>query len=367
MALNCGIVGLPNVGKSTLFSALTRTQVHTDIYPFTTVDPNTGVVAVPDVRLDTLSETLQPEKKIPTTLKIVDIAGLIKGSHHGEGLGNQFLAQIREADAIVHLIRCFESENVTHISQTLDPVRDIEIIETELILKDLETVTNRLEKVAKKVRVGDKAATKEQEVLERLQSNLDQGRTAKSLSLSKEDKEVFRDLFLLTDKPSLYVGNVNEEDITAHHSGTAAGELLAWGKETSELVLILSAALEHELSFLQNEEERTFFMNEWQLQESGLEALVHQTYGLLNLITFFTTESDHVQAWTAPNGTNAPEAAGVIHTDFEKGFIKADVYRCDDLFTHGSEAAVREHGLISTHGKYYTIQDGDVVKFRFKV
>lgn len=281
-------------------------------------------------------------------------------------MGSQFLSQIREVDAIVHLIRCFESENVSHIAATLDPVRDIHIVETELILKDMGTVTNRIEKVAKKVRVGDKEAAREKAVLDKLLSDLDQGRPAKSLSLSDDDIEVIRDLFLLTGKPALYVGNVNEEDIMTHHPGSSAASMMKWGEETGEEVLILSAALEEELSFLEDKEERKFFMEEWKLETGGLEQVVRKAYTLLDLVTFFTTESNHVQAWTVPSGTDAPQSAGVIHTDFEKGFIKADVYRSDNLFTHGSETALREHGLISTHGKDYVLQDGDVVKFKFR-
>lgn len=367
MALQCGIVGLPNVGKSTLFSALVQRQVPADAYPFTTIEPNVGVVPVPDDRLTNLAEMLQPEKIIPTALRIVDIAGLIKGSHHGEGLGNQFLAQIREVDAIIHLVRCFTSEQVTHITPELDPVRDIEIVETELILKDLETVTSRLEKVSKKVKSGDREAEKELEVLSAAASHLDSGKPARELILDEQGETLLGDLFLITAKPVLYVGNENEEEATSHHPRAATGNLIRWGEENNQEIVILSAALEHELAFLEDEEERQFFMEEWTLEQAGLEMLIKSSYRLLNLITFFSTESNHVQAWTVEKGATAPQAAGQIHSDFEKGFIRADVYHCEDIIQIGSESKLREVGKIRSEGRDYLVQDGDVMQFKFNV
>ncbi len=365
MALQCGIVGLPNVGKSTLFSALTHSQVHIDTYPFTTVDPHVGVVPVPDERLTKLAEILHSEKVIPTTLRVVDIAGLIRGSHLGEGLGNQFLAQIREVDAIIHLVRCFTNDQVSHIDETLNPVRDIDIIETEIILKDLETVTSRQNKLVKKAKTGDKDAGKKMEVLDKIASFLNQGIAIRKTRLDEEEKDVIKDLFLISAKPVLYVGNVNEDEATSHLPGSEAESLQKWGEENEERVLILSAALEVELAFLEDEEERQFFMDEWDLKTTSLEVLTCESYALLDLVTFFTTESNYAQAWTVERGCSTPRAASVIHSDFEKGFIKAEVYSYEDLFTYGSEAELRKHGLIHIHGRDYIIQDGDVVKIKF--
>ncbi|MEE9167106.1 MAG: redox-regulated ATPase YchF [Candidatus Neomarinimicrobiota bacterium] len=366
MSLQCGIVGLPNVGKSTLFSALTHTQVLTDTYPFTTVDPNMGIVTVPDDRLTKMAEILNPEKILPTSIRFVDIAGLIEGSHRGEGLGNQFLAQVREVDAIVHLVRCFTNDKVAHISDTLDATRDIGIVETEIMLKDIETVSHRLENLARKVKVGDKEAAKEKEILDTVSENLNRGLPVRNMVLERKDRETLRDLFLLSAKPMLYVGNENEREATSHHHGRIAEKLRLWASENNERVLILSAALEQELAFLEDEGERQFFMEAWGLTSTGLESLVGGAYDLLSLTTFFTTESNHAQAWTVKQGTLAPQAAGTIHSDFETGFISIETYRCDDLFAHGSESALRENGLIHTHGRDYVIQDDDVVKFKFR-
>ena len=364
MSIQCGIIGLPNVGKSTLFSALTHTQVHTDTYPFTTVEPNIGIVPVPDDRLTRLSRILKPEKVTPTTLRILDIAGLIKGSHRGEGLGNQFLAQIREVGAVLHLVRCFMNDQVSHTSDGLDPVRDIDIVETEIILKDIETVTNRLEKTASQVKGGDGAAAQEKEVLDKVAVSLDRGVPARKIQMDTEESLITRNLFLISAKPVLYVANVNEEEMTSHHPGSSTETLSEWAKEHGEKMLVLSATLEHELAFLENEEERHFFMEEWGIRTTGLQSLLRESYALLNLVTFFTTESDHAQAWTVKRNTPAPRAAGVIHSDFEREFIKADVYHCTDLFAHPLESELRERGLIHTHGREYLVQDGDVVKFK---
>ena len=366
MPLQCGIVGLPNAGKSTLFSALTQSRVQTDSYPFTTIDPNVGMVSVPDERLKKLSDILNSKKIIPTTLRIVDIAGLIKGSHQGEGLGNQFLAKIREVDAILHLVRCFESGQVSHPSGELDPERDIDIVETELILKDLETVTSRQESLKKKAQSGDKEAAAEMDILNEAAKTLDNGKPARNLNLTEDENHYLKELFLISSKPVLYAGNISESEATSHEDGPVTGSLKRWCKDQNDEVIIVSAALENELAFLSDEEERQFFMAEWGLNKTGLETLIPAAYRLLNLITFFTTESNMVQAWTVERETVAHKAAGVIHTDFEKGFIKADAYSCDDLFRHGSEEALRDEGLIHTHGKDYFIQDGDVVKFKFR-
>lgn len=366
MPLQSGVVGLPNVGKSTLFSALTRMDIPIGDYPFTTVEPNVGVVPVPDPRLTEMSAILKPERVIPTSLRIVDIAGLIEGSHRGEGLGNQFLAQIREVDAVVHVVRCFTNDQVSHISPGLDPMRDIDIVETEIILKDLETTSHRLERISGKVKMGDKDAVREKQFLDRLIQNLNDGIPARKVDFEENEAPLLANSFLISAKPVLYVGNENEENATSHRFKPETRSLVKWAEERGVSALILSATLEQELTFVDTEKEREFFMAEWGLETTGLERLVQKTYGLLKLVTFFTTESNIVQAWTVRRDTPLVRAAGIIHSDFETGFVKAEVYKSGDLFSHGSVSALREMGAIHTHGKDYTVQDGDVVKFHFR-
>jgi len=366
MALKCGIVGLPNVGKSTLFNALTSAKALAANYPFATKDPNVGMITVPDIRLDQLEGLVNPQKVQPTTIEIVDIAGLIKGASKGEGLGNQFLANIREVDAIVHVVRCFEDGNVVHVDGSVDPVRDKEIIDMELLFKDMETVEKRLEKAKKNAKGADKAALKILEIVEKIKAHLDDEKPARTLTLETEDgKDILNEMMLLTAKPILYVCNVDEDsvidgnDFTKRFKETVAGE-------NAEVILI-SAGIEADISELETKEERLEFLEEMGLKEPGVNKLIQACYKLLKLITYFTAGEKEVRAWTIEEGTLAPQAAGVIHTDFEKGFIRAEVIKYADFVQFGSEQAVKEAGKLGVEGKEYLVEDGDVMHFRFNV
>jgi GTP-binding protein YchF len=352
MALQCGIVGLPNVGKSTLFNALTNGKALAANYPFATKDPNVGMIVVPDVRLDKLTEIVVPQKTQPTTVEIVDIAGLIKGASKGEGLGNQFLANIREVDAIIHVVRCFDDDNVVHVDGSVNPVRDKEIIDLELSFKDLETVEKRLDKGVRAARAGNKEEAK---VVREMLSNLDDD--AKYL--------VTKELTLLTAKPVLYVCNVDEGAILTGNAHTEAFKK-AVAAENAE-VLIICAGIEAQIAELDTKEERQEFLEMMGLEEPGVNRLIHSAYKLLNLITYFTAGVKEVRAWTVRRGAKAPEAAGVIHSDFEKGFIRAEVIKYNDFVTLGSEAKVKEAGKMSVEGKDYVVVDGDLMHFRFNV
>jgi GTP-binding protein YchF len=365
MGLQCGIVGMPNVGKSTLFNALTSAKALAANYPFATKDPNMGIITVPDPRLDKLVELVKPRSVVPTTIEIVDIAGLIKGASKGEGLGNQFLANIREVNAIVHVVRCFENDNVVHVDGGIDPVRDKEVIDTELLLKDIETVEKRVDKLKKQAKSGKKEDLRLVQIAEDILVHLNNMEPARSFQMDEEARELVRDMFLLTAKPILYVCNVDEASVL---TGNAHTERLkkAIEKEEAEMILV-SAEIESEIAQLETMEERIDFLHEMGLDEPGVNRLIHASYKLLHLITYFTAGEKEVRAWTIVNGWKAPQAAGVIHTDFEKGFIRAEVIKYDDYIKYGSEHAVKEAGKMAVEGKDYVVHDGDVMHFRFNV
>lgn len=365
MALQCGIVGLPNVGKSTLFNCLSNAKAQSANFPFCTIEPNVGVITVPDDRIVALARIDNPKKIIPTTIEIVDIAGLVKGASRGEGLGNKFLANIRETDAIIHVLRCFDDANITHVDGSVDPVRDKEVIDMELQLKDLETVESRISKVQKQAATGDKTARRLFDILSRYKAALEQGKSARTVEIDKEDQKLVYDLHLLTNKPVLYVCNVDE---TSAVNGNKYVEAVreAIREEQAEL-LIVAAATEADIAELDTYEERQMFLEEVGLKESGVNRLIRSAYSLLNLETYFTTGPDETRAWTYTKGTKAPQAAGIIHTDFERGFIRAEVIKYDDYVTLGSEKACREAGKIAIEGKEYVVQDGDIMHFLFNV
>lgn len=366
MGLKCGIVGLPNVGKSTLFNCLSNAKAQAANFPFCTIEPNLGVITVPDERLETLDKLVHPQRVVPTTVDIVDIAGLVKGASKGEGLGNQFLANIRETDAILHVLRCFDDPNVVHVDGSVNPVRDKEVIDYELQLKDLDTLDKKIQKVEKIAKIGnDKEAKKSYDVMMAVKQHLEKGLSVRSAPISKEDYQYIADSYLLTAKPVMYVCNVDEASVVKENKYVDA--VKAAVKDENAEVLVIAAAIEADIALLESFEDRKAFLDDLGLKESGVSKLIHTAYRLLHLQTYFTAGEKEVRAWTITQGMTAPQAAGVIHTDFEKGFIRAEVIKYNNFVTLGSEQACKDAGKLSVEGKEYVVDDGDIMHFRFNV
>lgn len=365
--MKLGIVGLPNVGKSTLFNAITQAGAESANYPFCTIEPNVGVVSVPDNRLNKLAEMYNPKKVTPAVIEFYDIAGLVKGASKGEGLGNKFLSHIREVAAILHVVRCFEDTNIVHVEGSVDPLRDIETINLELIFSDLEVLERRIDKTSKAARSGDKRAQEDLQLMEKLKVHLENGKPVRTCDMTDDEKILVEQFFLLTSKPVLYAANISEDDlINGYENNPYLKKVVDYANSEGSEVIPICAKIEEEISLL-DDEEKNDFLSDYGLEEPGLNRLIKASYKLLGLISFLTAGSDEVRAWTIVNGTKAPQAAGKIHTDFERGFIRAEVVSYEDLISCGSEAAAKERGLVRLEGKDYVMKDGDVVNFRFNV